>query len=202
MTDTVEKVDFSKCAKFSRGAGAFVRKLYGGTHEQSHFQPAGLVNSLQGIRVPTAVFNGSAARFYRHPPFLVFQQYRRVGPGNFAPSPSQNRTGTSRFIRLVPPHEGCRLPLFIGFLPLPVDPIQMAMACFLRSAGITPASSLLQSSPPLTGASVLSASRLAPLAPFPLASPCRFSRSIQEPGRASRRLYAGCRSGRLRHPPS
>jgi hypothetical protein len=90
----------------------------------------------------------------------------------------------------------------IGFLPLPVDPIQMAMACFLRSAGITPASSLLQSSPPLTGASVLSASRLAPLAPFPLASPCRFSRSIQEPGRASRRLYAGCRSGRLRHPPS
>jgi hypothetical protein len=76
MADTVEKVDFSKCAKFSRGAGAFVRKLYGGTHEQSHFQPAGLVNSLQGIRVPTAVFNGSAARFYRHPPFLVFQQYR------------------------------------------------------------------------------------------------------------------------------
>jgi hypothetical protein len=76
--DTVEKVDFSKCAKFSRGAGAFVRKLYGGTHEQSHFQPAGLVNSLQGIRVPTAVFNGSAARFYRHPPFLVFQQYQTI----------------------------------------------------------------------------------------------------------------------------
>jgi hypothetical protein len=38
----------------------------------------------------------------------------------------------------VPPHEGCRLPLFIGFLPLPVDPIQMAMACPLRSTGITP----------------------------------------------------------------
>jgi len=75
LADTVEKVDFSKCAKFSRGAGAFVRKLYGGTHEQSHFQPAVLVNSLQGIRVPTAVFNGSAAKFYRHPPFLVFQQY-------------------------------------------------------------------------------------------------------------------------------
>jgi len=39
--------------------------------------------------------------------------------------------------------------LDIGFLPLPVDPIQMAMACFLRSTGITPASSLLRSSPPL-----------------------------------------------------
>ena len=102
----------------------------------------------------------------------------------------------------MPSHEGCRLPLTIGFLPLPVDPIQMAMACSLRSTSITLASSLLRSSPPLTGASVLSALRLAPLVPFPLASPCRFSRSVQEPSRASRRLHAGCRSGSLRHPPS
>src|SRR2546421_9292884 len=49
----------------------------------------------------------------------------------------------------------------------------------LRSTSITPASSLLQGSPPLSGASVLSASRLETLAPFPLASPVRFSRSIQ-----------------------
>ena len=69
--------------------------------------------------------------------------------------------------RLVSPHEGCRLPLIIGFLPLPVDPIQMAMACSLRSTSITLASALLRSSPPLTGASVLSALRLAPLVPFP-----------------------------------
>jgi len=60
---------------------------------------------------------------------------------------------------------------------------------------------LLRSSPPLTGASVLSASRLEPLVPFPLASPCRFSRSIRKPGRASRRLHAGCRSGSLRASP-
>src|SRR6516164_297168 len=40
------------------------------------------------------------------------------------------------------------------------------------------ASSLLRGSAPLAGASVLSASRLEPLVPFPLASPCRFSRSI------------------------
>jgi hypothetical protein len=78
---------------------------------------------------------------------------------------------TLRVIRLVPPREGCRLPLNIGFLPLPVDPSQMAMARSLRSTGITPATSLLRSSPPLPGASVLSASRLEPLAPFPLASP-------------------------------
>src|SRR6266436_4476496 len=51
--------------------------------------------------------------------------------------------------------------------------------------GHYPASSLLRGSPPLSGASVLSASRLEPLAPFPLASPARFSRSIQEPGRDS-----------------
>src|SRR5437660_5407297 len=72
---------------------------------------------------------------------------------------------------------------------------------------------LLRGSPPLSGASVLSASRLEPLAPFPLPSPARFSRSIQvdhrhcrpaadetgprrqgsfflEPGRASRCLHA------------
>src|SRR6202049_680864 len=79
----------------------------------------------------------------------------------------------------------------------PVGPSSTAMTCPLRSTGITPASSLLRGSPPLSGASVLSASRLEPLAPFPLASPARFSRSIPEPGRASRRLYAGCRFGSL-----
>src|SRR5947208_11304812 len=63
--------------------------------------------------------------------------------------------------------------------------------------GITPASPLLQGSPPLSGASVLSASRLEPLALFPLASPARFSRSVQEPDWASRRLHAGCRLGSL-----
>src|SRR5260370_168141 len=45
--------------------------------------------------------------------------------------------------------------------------------------GHYPASALLRGSPPLSGASVLSASRLEPLVPFPLASPARFSRSVQ-----------------------
>jgi hypothetical protein len=77
---------------------------------------------------------------------------------------------------IVPSHEGCRLRLNIGFLPLPVDPSQMAMVCSLRSTGVTLASALLRSSPPLAGASVLSASRLEPLVPFPFASPSRFCR--------------------------
>src|SRR5712692_1707712 len=64
--------------------------------------------------------------------------------------------------------------------------------------GHYPTSSLLRGSPPLSGASVLSASRLEPLVLFPLASPARFSRSVQEPGRASRCLHAGCRSVGIR----
>src|SRR5439155_20355450 len=53
------------------------------------------------------------------------------------------------------------------------------MTCPLRSPSISPPSALLQRSPLLSGASVLSASRLEPLVPFPLASPVRFSRSVQ-----------------------
>src|SRR6202795_1949412 len=64
--------------------------------------------------------------------------------------------------------------------------------------GRYPASTLLRGSPPLSGASVLSASQLAPLVPFRLASPARFSRSIRQPDRASRCLHAGCRSVGIR----
>src|SRR5262249_5096845 len=83
----------------------------------------------------------------------------------------------------------------------PVGPSSTAMTCPLRSASITLASTLLRGSPPLSGASVLSASRLEPLVPFPLASPARFSRSVREPDCASRRLHAGCRLGSLRTSP-
>jgi len=41
----------------------------------------------------------------------------RVARGNFTPSPSLIWTGYSRIIRLVPSHEGCRLPLNKRLLP-------------------------------------------------------------------------------------
>jgi hypothetical protein len=80
----------------------------------------------------------------------------------------------------------------------PVGPNSAAMTHLLRSSPIAGPSSLLRGSPPLSDASVLSASRWEPLAPFPLASPARFSRSVPEPDRASRCLYAGCRSVGIR----
>src|SRR2546427_4558225 len=96
----------------------------------------------------------------------------------------------------MPSREGCRLPLNEGLLP--ANQLAQISAHLLRSSPITGPSLLLRGSPPLSDASVLSASRWEPLAPFPLASPARFSRSIQEPGRASRCLHAGCRSVSIR----
>jgi hypothetical protein len=57
----------------------------------------------------------------------------------------------------------------VGLLPgyNPVGPSSTSIACPLRSTSITPASSLLRGSPPLSCASVLLASRLEPLVPFP-----------------------------------
>src|SRR6516162_9117796 len=59
------------------------------------------------------------------------------------------------------------------------DDAAMAYERFIRCGSAKAGSKLLRSSPPLSGASVLSASRLEPLVPFPLASPARFSRSVQ-----------------------
>src|ERR1700726_3321292 len=110
----------------------------------------------------------------------------RSGLDTLASSGSCHRTKAAAFRR-----ELELLLLQGGSLPTSVT-------CPLRSTSITPASSLRQGSPPLSGASVLSASRLEPFAPFPLASPARFSRSVQEPDWASRRLHAGCRSVGIR----
>src|ERR1700731_2651151 len=91
----------------------------------------------------------------------------RSGLDTLASSGSCHRTKAAAFRRE------------LELLLLPVGSLPTSMTCPLRSTSITPASSLLQGSPPLSGASVLSASRLEPLAPFPLTSPARFSRSIQ-----------------------
>src|SRR5215467_12337641 len=75
----------------------------------------------------------------------------------------------------------------------------------LRSSPITGPSTLLRAAPPLRPAWVLSPSRLEPLAACPFTSSDvtkhRFSRSTRKPGRASRRLHAGCRSGSIRASP-
>src|ERR1700692_3635904 len=78
-------------------------------------------------------------------------------------------------------NEGCRLPPKIGAHPVAswLTPDVGDLPPLLH--GHYPASSLLRSSPPLTGASVLSASRFRPLAPFPLASSARFSSSVRKP---------------------
>ena len=107
----------------------------------------------------------------------------RVGPGNFTPSPSQipdlilsHHPARAIARRLPPSAEISGSSRFD-----PVGPSSTAMTRPLCSTSITPASTLLRGSPPLSGASVLSASRLEPLVPFPLASPAKFSRSAQEP---------------------
>src|SRR5262249_17915706 len=79
---------------------------------------------------------------------------------------------------------------------------QGELSRLLRPFGIRPKTTLLRAAPSLRSGSVLSPSRLEPLVACPLASENRFTRSIRKPGRASRRLHAGCRSGRLRHLPS
>jgi Resolvase, N terminal domain len=71
----------------------------------------------------------------------------------------------------------------------------------LIDLAITGLSSLLWAAPPLLFASVLLPSLLEPLVASPLASKSRFSRSIQTPGCASRRLHAGCRLGSIRTSP-
>ena len=82
--------------------------------------------------------------------------------------------------------------------------IPESVADFLRNQHPGP-STLLRAAPPLRPASVLSPSRLEPLAACPFTSSDvtkhRFSRSIRKPGRASRRLHAGCRSGSIRASP-
>src|SRR5450755_1666768 len=86
----------------------------------------------------------------------------RSGLDTLASSGSCHRTKAAAFRRE------------LELLLLPVGSLPTSVTCPLRSTSITPASSILQGSPPLSGASVLSASRLEPLAPFPLASPARF----------------------------
>jgi glutathione S-transferase len=63
----------------------------------------------------------------------------RVGPRNLTPSPSQNRTGTSRFIRLVPPRQGRGQPRDPRFLKVnemgKVPAVQISNGTVLSDSG-------------------------------------------------------------------
>ena len=126
--------------RFEAGAEAVERLgglLDGGVlvpvkERQERFREPGEVPAGDARLVPIALTRLEGMAQQSHSRKLVSQSASnltsasdcRVGPGNFTPSPSQIRTGYSRIIRLVPPHEGCRLPLHVRFLPLPVDPTQ------------------------------------------------------------------------------
>src|SRR5271169_3926196 len=74
--DCVAKLFFGVCANFSRGAGAFARKLCRGSHKQSDFRPAAFVSSLLGIVSPKILLDGQIAKFFRT---LIFQFCNTIG---------------------------------------------------------------------------------------------------------------------------
>ena len=122
-------------------------------------------------------------------------------PGELRPEPHRSGLETIRIIRLVPSREGCRLPLNEGLLPAkqlaqmsgdgPPPSLQPHYRAFVATT---------RQSAPLRRVGTFGLA-LEPLAPFPLASPARFSRSVPKPSRGSCRLHAGCRSVGIRASP-
>ena len=62
--------------KISRGPGALILKARRGSYDQSDFQPAAFVSSLQSVRSPKTRFDGHAAKFCRH---LIFEFCNTIG---------------------------------------------------------------------------------------------------------------------------
>ena len=145
-----------------------------------------------------SVFRGCRYSLMFRPPSLLSPQIVPTAAASTAEQPGILRPGLSCFVTSTRTGYANRLTQAIDGTG--TFTLSDSQPCRLLTSlhGHYPASSLLRGSPPLSGASVLSASRLEPLAPFPLASPARFSRSVQEPDRASRCLHAGCRSVGIR----
>jgi len=80
----------------------------------------------------------------------------------------------------------------------PVGPRSTTMTHPLRSMGITPLHRYYEAVRPSPAHRYFQPHGWSRLCFFPLASPARFSRSVEEPGRASRCLHAGCRSVSIR----
>jgi hypothetical protein len=75
-SDCVAKLFLGVRTKFSRGAGALILKSCRGSYDQSDFQPAAFVSSLQGITSQKTRFDGHAAKFCRH---LIFEFCNTIG---------------------------------------------------------------------------------------------------------------------------
>src|SRR5258708_33086582 len=140
--------------------------------------------SEAGLRKPNLCVRCRVLREVAYPttsPDLPEIRYLPSRPGEFRPEPPTDpdvnlsihparatqrrlppsiKTRSSSGCPLTPPDVGDLLPLLHGYYP---------------------ASSLLRSSAPLIGASVLSTSWCVHFVPFPLTSPTRFSSSVRKP---------------------
>ena len=128
-----------------------------------------------------SVFRGCRYSLMFRPPSLLSPQIVPTAAATTAEQPGILRPGLSCFVTSTRTGYANRLTQAIDGTG--TFTLSDSQPCRLLTSlhGHYPASSLLPGSPPLAGASVLSASRLEPLVPFPLASPARFSRSAQEP---------------------
>ena len=127
-----------------------------------------------------SVFRGCRYSLMFRPPSLLSPQIVPTAAATTAEQPGILRPGLSCFVTSTRTGYANRLTQAIDGTG--TFTLSDSQPCRLLTSlhGHYPASSLLRGSPPLSGAS-LSASRLEPLVPFPLASPARFSRSVQEP---------------------
>jgi hypothetical protein len=79
--DCVAKLIFGFRANFSKGAGAFARKLCRGSHEQSNFQPAAFVSSYKSSCRRKSILTGKLQNFSA-PSFLSFATQSGGGSGH------------------------------------------------------------------------------------------------------------------------
>jgi len=128
-----------------------------------------------------SVFRGCRYSLMFRPPSLLSPQIVPTAAATTAEQPGILRPGLSCFVTSTRTGYANRLTQAIDGTG--TFTLSDSQPCRLLTSlhGRYPASPLIRSSPPLTGASVLSTSRFEPLVPFPLSSPIRFSSSVRKP---------------------
>ena len=129
-----------------------------------------------------SVFRGCRYSLMFRPPSLLSPQIVPTAAATTAEQPGILRPGLSCFVTSTRTGYANRLTQAIDGTG--TFTLSDSQPCRLLTSlhGHYPASSLLRGSPPLSGASVLSASWRWPLVPFPLASPFRFTCFVRKPG--------------------